>query len=103
MGDDVVDTGEAWSRVADRLSALALKLKLHADEELSRADLSSKVGFDKARAAVNEALDGIQAASDDEAVRADARDAKQAFLDAVDATVREVERRLRSDGTSSSG
>jgi hypothetical protein len=102
MGVDVVDTGEAWSRVADRLSALALKLKLHANEELSRADLSSQVGFDKARAVVNDALDGIQAAYDDEAVRADARDAKQAFLEAVDATVREVERRLAADRDSSS-
>jgi hypothetical protein len=101
MGVDVVETGEAWSRVADRLSALALKLKLHAHEELSRADLSSQVGLDKARAVLNDALDGIQAAYDDEAVRADVRDAKQALLDAVDATVREVERRLDSDQTSS--
>ena len=49
---DLLDSD--WTPMADRLSALALKLKLHADEEMSRADLSSKVGFDKARAAVNE-------------------------------------------------
>lgn len=91
-------TSEAWERVADRVSALALKLKLHADQELSSAELTSKVGFDKARAVVNEALDGIQAATEDDAVRADARDARDAFLDALDATVRDIERRVRSDG-----
>lgn len=92
-------TSEAWERVADRLSALALKLKLHADQELSSAELNAKVGFDKARAVVNEALDGIQAASEDEAVRADARDARDAFLSALDATVRDIERRVRSGGS----
>lgn len=95
----MADTSEAWARVADRLSALALKLKLHANEELSDEDLTSKVGFDKVRAVVNEAMDGIQSAYEDEAVRADARDARQALLDAVDATVRDIERRLRSAGS----
>ena len=90
-------TSEAWERVADRLSALALKLKLHADQELSGAELTSKVGLDKARAVVNEALNGIQAASEDDAVRADAREARDAFLDAIDATVRDIERRVRVD------
>jgi hypothetical protein len=85
--------------VTDRLSALALKLKLHANEELSDEDLTSKVGFDKVRAVINEAMDGIQSAYEDEAVRADARDARDAFLDAVDATVRDIERRLRSEGS----
>lgn len=47
------DTGDAWDRVADQLSAL--KLQLQADEELSGEDLTSKVGFDKARAVVDEA------------------------------------------------
>ncbi|HSJ45144.1 MAG TPA: hypothetical protein VK923_10740 [Euzebyales bacterium] len=92
----MADTSEAWERVTDRMSALALKLKLHAREELSDEDLRSKVGFDKFRAVVNEAMDGIQTASEDEAVRADARDARDAFVDAIDATVRDVERRLRS-------
>jgi hypothetical protein len=90
-------TSDAWDRVADRLSALALKLKLHADEELSEAELRSTVGFDKVRTVVNEAMDGIQSAYEDEAVRADAREARDALLDAVDATVRDIERRLRSD------
>lgn len=69
-----------------------------ADQELSSAELTSKVGFDKARAVVNEALDGIQAASEDDAVRADAREARDALLDALDATVRDIERRVRGNG-----
>jgi len=95
----MTETTEAWSRVADRLSALALKLKLHAEEELSGDDLRSQVGLDKVRAVVNEAMDGIQTAYEDEAVRADARDAGQAFIDAIDATIRDVEQRLRSEGS----
>jgi hypothetical protein len=95
----MAETSDAWARVTDRLSALALKLKLHANEELSDEDLTSKVGFDKVRAVINEAMDGIQSAYEDEAVRADARDAREAFLDAVDATVRDIERRLRSEGS----
>jgi hypothetical protein len=95
----MAETTDAWARVTDRLSALALKLKLHANEELSDEDLTSKVGFDKVRAVINEAMDGIQSAYEDEAVRADARDAREAFLDAVDATVRDIERRLRSEGS----
>lgn len=97
----MAETSEAWARVADRLSALALKLKLHAQEELSDEDLRSQVGFDKFRAVVNEAMDGIQTAYEDEAVRADAREARDAFVDAIDATIRDVEQRLRSDGSRS--
>ena len=99
----MADTSEAWERVADRLSALALKLKLHAQEEFSDEDLQSKVGFDKVRAVVNEAMDGIQTAYEDEAVRVDARDARDAFVEAIDATIRDVERRLRSKGSRSEG
>lgn len=95
----MAETSDAWARVTDRLSALALKLKLHANEELSDEDVTSKVGFDKVRAVINETMDGIQSAYEDEAVRADARDARDAFLDAVDATVRDIERRLRSEGS----
>jgi hypothetical protein len=99
----MADTSDEWARVADRLSALALKLKLHAREEFSGEDLRSTVGLDKIRAVVNEALDGIQTAYEDEAVRADAREARDAVVDAIDATIRDVERRLRSEGSRSEG
>lgn len=93
----MADSSEAWARVGDRLSALALKLKLHAAEEFSDEELKTTVGFEKFRAVVNEAMDGIQDAYEDEAVRADAREASQAFVDAIDATIRNVQEHIRSD------
>lgn len=93
----MADTTDPWERVSDRLSALALKLKLHAQEELSDADLRSKAGFDKVRAAVDEAMSGVQAAYSDEGVRADAREAAAAFVDAIDSTIHAVQERLRTD------
>jgi hypothetical protein len=95
----MADTSEAWARVGDRLSALALKLKLHATEEFSDEDLRTKVGFEKFRAVVNEAMDGIQDAYEDEAVRADAQETGQAFVEAIDATIREVQERFRYEGS----
>lgn len=92
----MADTTDAWERASDRLAALALKLKLHAQEEWSDADLGSKVGFDKLRTAVDEAMDAIEAAYEDEGVRADAREAGQAVVDAIDTTIRTVQERLRS-------
>lgn len=91
------DTTDAWEHVSDRFEALALKLKMHAQEEWSDADLESKVGFDRVRTAVDEAMDAIQAAYEDEAVREDAREAGQAVVDAIDATIRTVQERLRQD------
>ena len=55
---------DAWGEVGSRLSALGLKLQLHAQEELS-----------------------------DEAVRADAKDVATAVRTAVEATARELRER----------
>lgn len=92
----MTDTRTAWSEVGDRLSALCLKLKLHAQEELSDDDVRDKAGLDKLRAVVEEIADAIGDAYDDEAVRADAKDMASAFVDAIDATVRDARDRLRS-------
>lgn len=90
------ESAQAWERVSDRLSALALKLRLHAQEELSDEDLRSKAGLDRVLAVVDEAMEGIRDAYEDDAVRADAREAGRALVDAVDATIREVQDRLSS-------
>lgn len=95
----MADTSEAWKQVGDRLSALALKLKLHAQEELSDDQPRPDVGFERFRAVVNDAMDGVQETYEDEAVRADARSAWQAFVDALDATIDDVDERLRSRGS----
>ncbi len=79
--------------MGDRLSALALKLKLHAEEELSEEEIQRRCGFDKLGTAVSEAFDALEDAFEDEAVREDAREAGRAFLGALDATVRELRQR----------
>ena len=82
----------AWEAVGDRLSALALKLKLHAEEELSEAELGHRSGFDKIAKAVEETFDALSDASEDEAVREDLREAARAVGAALDATVQDVRR-----------
>lgn len=94
----MTDTTAAWTRVSERFSALALKLKLHAQEELSDEDLDAKVGVERVRAVVGEMVDALQDAYEDEAVRADAREAGRALVDAVDATIRDVQEGLQSGG-----
>lgn len=91
-----------WNEVGDRLAALALKLKLHAEEELSeerKAEARSAV--ERFGATVQGALDGIGDAVRDPAVKEDAKAAGEALSTAVSATVAEVLKVLRppSGGT----
>ncbi len=86
----MTDTRSAWEDVGDNLEALFLKLKLHAEEELSEADLKKQAGFDRIRAAIDETFDAIQDAYEDEAVREDAKNTGRSFIDAIDTTVRDV-------------
>ena len=90
----MTDARKSWNEMGDHLSALALKLKLHAEEELSDEEIQRRCGFDKLGAAVSEAFDALEDAFEDEAVREDARDAGRAFLGALDATVREARQRV---------
>lgn len=76
------------------MSALLLKLKLHTEEELSEEEVSAKSGLDRLRATIEETVDALGDAYDDEAVRADARAMATAFVDALDATVAEVRERV---------
>jgi hypothetical protein len=78
------------------LSALCLRLKLHAEQELSDDDVRNAAGLDKLRAVVEESVDAIGEAYEDEAVRADARDLARSFVDALDTTMREAGERTRS-------
>ena len=92
----MTDSKTAWNDVGDKLSALCLKLKLHAKEELSDEDLAGKAGFDKLRAVLDETIDAIENAYEDEAVRADAREAGRAFVDALNTTLKDAQSRVRS-------
>lgn len=88
----MTDARAAWDEVGGRLSALALKLKLHAEEEMSDEELREKCGFNKLAKSVQESFDALGDAMEDDAVRTDVRDAGRAFADALDATVRQVRR-----------
>lgn len=90
----MTDPRVAWEAVGDRLSALALKLKLHAEEELSEAELGRRVGFDKIAKAVEETFDAMEDAVEDDAVREDVREAARAVVAALDATVQDVRRNI---------
>lgn len=94
----MADTSTAWAEVGDRLSALFLKLKLHAEEELSDEEVRAKTGVDRLCAVVEETADALSDAYEDEAVRADAKDLLRAFTDAVDVTVREARERTGTAG-----
>ena len=94
----MTDTKTAWNDVGDKLGALCLKLKLHTEEELSDDELAGKAGFDKLRAVIDETIDAIEDAYEDKAVRADAREAGRAFVDALNATLQDAQKRVTRSG-----
>ncbi len=51
----MADAKKAWSDVGDRLSALGLKLKFHAEEELSDAADETASGIERLKKSVSEA------------------------------------------------
>ena len=93
----MADAREPWHQVGDRLGALALKLKLHAQEEMSeerKAEARSAV--ERFGATIQGALDGLGDAARDPAVKEDVKAAREALSDAVSATVDEVLKTFRS-------
>ncbi|MCO8126008.1 hypothetical protein NHL50_02170 [Acidimicrobiia bacterium EGI L10123] len=94
----MTDTRTAWGEVGDNLSALLLKLKLHAEEELSDDDVREKCGLDRVTAVLEETAEAMSDAYEDEAVRADAREVARSFVAAVDTTFREAQTRMRPGG-----
>ena len=93
----MTDARGPWNEVGDRLGALALKLKLHAQEELSeerRAEATSAVL--RFTATIQGAVEALGDAARDPAVKADAKAAGEAFTTAVTATVDEVLKVFRS-------
>ena len=88
---------EAWSVVADRIGALALKLKLHTEEELAQAGVSlSEIG-DKLTAAISGAAEALEDACHDDAIREDLRSAGTAISDAIHTSLHGVKRSVRVD------
>jgi hypothetical protein len=79
----MTDAGEAWADVGDRLSALSLKLKLHAGEELSERKTEPDDGWARMRWAIEEVLEALGDAAQDPAVRADVCELTDAIVDAA--------------------
>lgn len=81
------ETRDAWREVGDRLEALALKLKLHAEEELSDDGRAVKGALQQLRSAVDDTVAAVSDACHDPAVKSDARDAVDALARAISKTV----------------
>ncbi len=92
----MTDPRKEWSDAGDKVSALLLKLKLHAKEELSDEDLQEKSGLQKLGATIEEFFDGMGDAIEDEAVRDDAREAGRAMMRALEASVKVAGDKIRN-------
>jgi hypothetical protein len=87
---------DPWDEVGERIAALALKLKLHAEEELADRDLTVEQVVDRITAAASSAADAFGDACKDEAVRQDLRDAGRAIADAVRSSIDDARARVRA-------
>ncbi len=98
------DPRQAWSTVADELSALGLKLKLHLQQETSEEleDSDDESAIAKLGEYFDAAIDAVENAAEDEAIRADLRETRQALTDAISATFRQVKDGVRKSTSSSS-
>lgn len=81
---------ERWKELGDQLEALGLKLKLHVLEETSELEDDVKVGLARVGKAIEDVFSALGDVVDDEAVRADAKEAGRRLVEAVDATFTEA-------------
>ena len=87
----MADARGPWNEVGDRLGALALKLKLHAQEEMSeQRKAEARAAVERFGASIHGAIEGIGDAARDPAVKEDAKAAGQALTTAVNATLDEL-------------
>lgn len=87
---------EAWLSVGDELEAVALKLKLHLEQETSEDDEEDGEGiFERLAQRIDDAVDAAGNAADDEAVHDDLRETGRRLVDAFATTYREATRAVR--------
>ena len=92
----MADAREPWNQVGDRLGALALKLKLHAQEEMTEErKAEARTAVERFGATIQGAIDGLGDAARDPAVKEDVKAAGEALSAAVSATVEEVLKTFR--------
>ena len=77
-----------WQELADRVEALALKLKLHAEQADSDGAVRDAMG--RLRADVDDAFKAAGSAVQDQAVREDVREVDGLLADALDMTFSRV-------------
>jgi hypothetical protein len=90
------DVRSAWNEVGDRLVALGLKLKLHAEEELSVPEGAVDDECARVRKAIEGVVDAFVDAAKDPAVKGDVKATATALSDALDATATAVRQRVRA-------
>lgn len=92
------DVRMAWSKVGDQLSALGLKLKLHAEQEFADGDDDEVTkALERLSEAIDNAADAVGNAVTDKAVQHDVREAGRNLIDAIAATVNQATSQLRGN------
>lgn len=90
------DVRQAWARVGDELTGLGLKLKLHAEQEFTEDDLrESEDALERLGEALDAAVEAVQHAAEDPAVREDLIETGRRLVVAMSVTMDEATRPLR--------
>ena len=87
-------TTQNWQEVGDKLTGLALKLKMHLEES---TDGKAKEAVDAACDSVEAAFDGLKAAVSDDAVKQDIRDAATSLGDALRNSFSQLRAQMQRD------
>jgi hypothetical protein len=82
-----------WQELADRVEALALKLKMHVEQTGDDTEIKDALG--RLRAAVDDAFEAAHNAVQDHAVREDVRDVGRLLTDAVTTSFARVSDEVR--------
>ena len=86
----------AWAKVGDELTGLGLKLKLHAEQELSDDDVrESDAALERLGEALDAVVEAVQNAAGDPAVREDLVETGRRLKSALSVTMAEATRPLR--------
>lgn len=86
---------DAWLDVGDELEAVALKLKLHLEQETSESGDVDDL-LERLADRLDDAVDAVGHAAGDVAVHDDLREAGRRLVDALGVTVREATRTVRT-------
>jgi hypothetical protein len=79
-----METPPQWQELADRVEALALKLKMHVEQAGDDTEVKDAIG--RLRSAVDDAFEATETAVQDHAVREDVREVGRLLTDAVSNT-----------------